>query len=39
MNKLMDNTIMNKLIIYFIMDLSFQKDASLHEETLLKVYI
>ena len=30
---------MNKLIIWFIIDVSFQKDASLHENTLLKVYI
>ena len=30
---------MDKLIIWFIIDVSFQKDASLHEKTLLKVYI
>ena len=30
---------MNKLIIWFIIDVSFQKDAFLHETTLVKVYI
>ena len=29
----------NKLIIQFMMDVSFQKDTSLHEETLIKTYI
>ena len=29
----------NKLIIQFMMDVSFQKDTSLHEETPIKSYI